>query len=78
MSVTILALKKLMLTNGLDPELVIQMDPAKPLIQQGVDSVDYPAFILAFEEAYGIKVSDADSLRLKTLDDFVNFGTVAK
>lgn len=78
MSVTILALKELMLANGLDAELVNQLDPAKPLIQQGVDSVDYPGFILAFEEAYGVHVSDADSLRLKTLNDFLNFSTVGK
>lgn len=73
MSVTISSLKELMVATGLDAELVSRLDPARPLIQQGVDSVDYPGFILAFEEAYGVKVSDADSLRLKTLNDFMNF-----
>ena len=73
MSVTISALKELMLATGLDAALVSQLDPVKPLIQQGVDSVDYPGFILAFEEAFGIAISDAESLRLKTLNDFVNF-----
>ena len=76
MSVTIAALKELMLAIGLDAELVRQLDPARPLIQQGVDSVDYPGFILAFEEACGVEVSDADSLRLKTLNDFMNFAAV--
>ena len=73
MSATISELKALMLSTGLDAELVRQLDPVKPLIQQGVDSVDYPAFMLAFEDAYGVAVSDAESLRLKTLNDFVNF-----
>lgn len=73
MSAMISSLKELMLATGLDAELVSRLDPARPLIQQGVDSVDYPGFILAFEEAYGVKVSDADSLRLKTLNDFMNF-----
>ena len=73
MSATISSLKELMLATGLDAELVSRLDPARPLIQQGVDSVDYPGFILAFEEAYGVAVSDADSLRLKTLNDFMNF-----
>ena len=73
MSVTIAALKELMLATGLDAELVRRLDPDRPLIQQGVDSVDYPGFILVFEETYGIQVSDADSLRLKTLNDFMNF-----
>ena len=73
MSVTISALKELMVATGLDAALVSQLDPDRPLIQQGVDSVDYPGFILAFEEAFGIAISDAESLRLKTLNDFVNF-----
>ena len=73
MSATISSLKELMLATGLDAELVSQLDPARPLIQQGVDSVDYPGFILAFEEAFGIRISDAESLRLKTLNDFMNF-----
>ena len=73
MSVTVIALKELMVANGIAAELVSRIDPARPLIQQGVDSVDYPGFILAFEDAFGIAISDAESLRLKTLNDFVNF-----
>ncbi len=73
MSVTVSALKELMVANGLDAELVSRIDPARPLIQQGVDSVDYPGFIVAFEDAFGVAISDAESLRLKTLNDFVNF-----
>ena len=73
MSATISSLKELMLATGLDAELVSRLDPERPLIQQGVDSVDYPGFIHAYEEACGVQVSDADSLRLKTLDDFLSF-----
>lgn len=73
MIVTVSALQELMVANGLDADLVSRIDPSKPLIQQGVDSVDYPAFIIAFEEAFGIRISDAESLRLKTLNDFVSF-----
>lgn len=73
MSVTVIALKELMVANGIAAELVSRIDPARPLIQQGVDSVDYPGFILSFEDAFGIAISDAESLRLKTLNDFVNF-----
>ena len=73
MIVTVSALQELMVANGLDADLVSRIDPARPLIQQGVDSVDYPGFIVAFEEAFGIAISDAESLRLKTLNDFVNF-----
>ena len=73
MSVTVIALKELMVANGIAADLVSRIDPARPLIQQGVDSVDYPGFIVAFEEAFGIAISDAESLRLKTLNDFVSF-----
>lgn len=73
MNVTLAALKELMVSAGVDAGLVSRIDPVKPLIQQGVDSVDYPAFILAFEAACDLQVSDADSLRLKTLNDFLDF-----
>ena len=73
MNITSSSLKELMLANGIAAELVSRIDPARPLIQQGVDSVGYPGFILAFEDAFGIAISDAESLRLKTLNDFVNF-----
>ena len=73
MNITSSSLKELMLANGIAAELVSRIDPARPLIQQGVDSVDYPGFIVAFEDAFGIAISDAESLRLKTLNDFVNF-----
>ena len=73
MIVTVSALQELMVANGLDADLVNRIDPARPLIQQGVDSVDYPGFIVAFEETFGVRISDAESLRLKTLNDLVNF-----
>ncbi len=73
MSATLDELKGLMLSVGMDEALVQGIDAARPLTQQGMDSVDYPAFALALEERYGRTISDADSLRLKTLDDFLAF-----
>ena len=73
MSITLDELKGLMLSVGMDEALVQGIDAARPLTQQGMDSVDYPAFALALEERYGQTISDADSLRLKTLDDFLAF-----
>ncbi len=73
MSATLDELKGLMLSVGMDEALVQGIDAARPLTQQGMDSVDYPAFALALEERYGQTISDADSLRLKTLDDFLAF-----
>lgn len=73
MSATLDELKGLMLSVGMDEALVQGIDATLPLTQQGMDSVDYPAFALALEERYGRTISDADSLRLKTLDDFLAF-----
>ena len=72
---TINELKELMLKIGMDGELVAGLDPAEALSLQGVDSVDCPAFAVAVEELYGVKLSDADSLKLKTLSDFANYIT---
>jgi acyl carrier protein len=72
---TINELKELMLNIGMDRDIVAGVDPAEALSLQGVDSVDCPAFAAAVEERYGVKMSDADSLKLKTLNDFEKYVT---
>ena len=73
MSNIIAELKELMLTIGMDTKLVQSLDPNLPLTSQGVDSLDCPAFALAVEKRYQVLISDADSLKLKTINDFVKF-----
>ncbi len=70
---TINELKELMLNIGVCADIVAGVDPAEPLSLQGVDSMDCPAFAMAVEERYGVKISDAESLRLKTLNDFADY-----
>lgn len=65
-------LKQLMLEVGVEPAIVEQLDPSRLLAQQGMDSLDGPAFITAVEQRYGIEISDEDALRLKTLQDFAS------
>jgi acyl carrier protein len=72
---TINELKELMLSIGMDRDIVAGVDPAAALSLQGLDSVDCPAFAVAVEERYGVKMSDADSLKLKTLNDFEKYVT---
>ncbi len=72
---TINELKELMLKIGIKADLVAAVKPAEPLTLQGIDSVDCPAFAVAVEEKYGVKLSDADSLKLKTLNDFEKYIT---
>lgn len=73
MSNIISDLKELMLSIGMDANLVQSLDPNLPLTPQGVDSLDCPAFALALEKRYQVQISDADSLRLKTINDFAKF-----
>ena len=73
MAATIAELKELMLQIGMDKELVAEIAPDSPLATQGVDSVDCPAFAVALEGKYNLTISDSDSLRLKTLNDFIAF-----
>jgi acyl carrier protein len=49
------------------------MNPALTLAGNTMDSADYPAFLDAIEERYGINVDDRYALKLKTLNDFVKF-----
>jgi acyl carrier protein len=73
MSNIISDLKELMLSIGMDEKLVQSLDPNLPLGPQGVDSLDCPAFVLALEKRYEVQISDADSLKLKTINDFAKF-----
>ena len=75
---TINELKELMLKIGMDGDLIAGLEPAEALSLQGVDSVDCPAFAVAVEERYGVKLSDADSLKLKTLNDFAQYISAAE
>jgi acyl carrier protein len=72
---TINELKELMLSIGMDQDIVAGVDPAEALSLQGVDSVDCPAFAVAVEEKFGVQLSDSDSLKLKTLNDFEKYIT---
>jgi acyl carrier protein len=73
MTTSIAELKELMISNGLRKDLVQDIDPAEPMAQQGFDSLDWPAIIVAVEGRYGVKISDTDALRLKTLNDFEKY-----
>ncbi len=73
MGVSVAELKGLMLQIGMDTGLVAEIDPNSPLATQGIDSVDCPAFAVALEGKYNVTISDSDSLRLKTLNDFIAF-----
>jgi acyl carrier protein len=66
-------LKELMLEIGIEESMVKEIGPAQTLAGDVIDSADYPAFIVAIEERYGIRISDRYALKLRSLGDFKNF-----
>ncbi len=66
-------LKDLMLKIGIDDDIVREVGPDQAIAGHVMDSADYPAFIVAVEERYGVKIADRYSLKLRSLNDFKNF-----
>jgi len=73
MSVSIDALRELLIESGVAPEVARRLDAARPLLRQGVDSVDFPAFCALLEERLGCVLDDDSAARLSSLDDFARF-----
>ncbi|MBU1041251.1 MAG: acyl carrier protein [Proteobacteria bacterium] len=70
MAVTGQELKAMLEEIGVKPEVVRVLDPAAPLLKQGLDSVDFPAFCALVEERFHLSLDDAFALKLRTLEDF--------
>ena len=70
---TIEELKGIMVKIGIEEGLVRELKPAQPIAGRIMDSADYPAFLVAVEERYGVAIEDRYALKLKSLNDFVEF-----
>ncbi len=70
---TIEELKGLMLKVGIKKEIVNDVQPAQAICGRVMDSADYPAFLVAVEERYGVSIEDRYALKMKSLNDFINF-----
>ncbi len=78
MAVTGSELKALLEEAGVKPEVARAVNPAAPLLKQGLDSVDFPAFCALLEERFQVALDDEAALKLRTLDDFAAFVGKAK
>lgn len=58
---------------GLKPALMAALRPELPLMRQGLDSADFPAFVALVEERFDITMDDEETLRLRSLDDFAAY-----
>lgn len=66
-------LKAMLEEIGVKAEVARAVDPAGPLLKQGLDSVDFPAFCALVEERFKVRLDEADALKLRTLDDFAAY-----
>lgn len=73
MALGIEELRLLLVEAGVRPELARGIDPALPLLKQGLDSVDFPAFCALLEERSGAPLDEATALSLRSLNDFARF-----
>lgn len=73
MAVSATDVKILMKKAGMSAATVDALEPAAPLLTQGLDSVDLPTLAAAAEVEFSIDLSDGLVSTLRTLDDFVAF-----
>jgi len=77
MSATLEDLKKTF-TFAVSADVLAKLDPAKPLTAQGVDSLAMTAMAVAVQNAFRVKISVEDGLKLKTLNDVLAFVNKAR
>lgn len=63
----------LMREAGIDPEVVDRLKFDVPLVKQGLDSMDLPVIAVAAEKKFGIDLSDADAVKLRTINEFAAY-----
>ncbi len=69
MKVTRKQILKLLVDAGVDQSVVSTLKPDVPLTDQGIDSVDFPAMLVAIKEQFGVAIDDKEGSRIKTLID---------
>ena len=73
MAVTEATLKELLILAGAQRAVVDALRPDAPLLRQGIDSLDFPSFIVVLEERFGLTIPEDEAWKLRTLDDFAAY-----
>ena len=55
---------------GIDEAIIAGVKPDAPLLLQGLDSVDFPTFIVAVEDRFAVSIPEDAAWQLRSLDDF--------
>ncbi len=54
-------------------DVLDKLDPALPMVGQGIDSLSLTALAVALQKAYGVLVTPEDAVNIKTLNDVAAF-----
>lgn len=54
-------------------EILAKMDPAKPMLAQGVDSLALTSLAVALEREYKIELTVPEAIKLQTVNDVAAF-----
>lgn len=54
-------------------EVLAALDPDRPMVEQGVDSLALTAMAVALQHAYKVTIGVEDGLKLRTLRDVAAF-----
>jgi acyl carrier protein len=68
-------LKKVILSIGIDKQVVDTINPEWPLSGHVLDSLAYTEFVEALESHFGIRMLDRYSLRVTSLNEFAGLVT---
>lgn len=58
---------------GVKESVAKAVKPDVPLMKQGLDSADCPAFAALVEERFGLDMDDQETLKLRTLNDYAAY-----
>lgn len=72
MSVTVADVKKVF-AKAVPAGVLDKMDPSQPMVGQGVDSLALTLLAVALQKGFGVVIGPEQGLKLKTLDDVVDF-----
>ncbi len=68
-------LKKVILSIGIDRQVVDTINPEWPLVGHVLDSLAYTDFVEAVESRFGFRMLDRYSLRVTSLNEFAGLVT---
>ncbi len=60
----------LMRKTYVNPKVLENLDPDRPLVEQGMDSVDLPLMVLVAQDHYTIEYDEEELTGLSTLREF--------